>query len=68
MRANFPAVPFRQRVLIESILSPTRRKVLARTAGHSFATQQVQVQVLLLGVAFNLYRLRMRLAFAPRLP
>ena len=45
IRANFPAVPFRQRVLIESILSPTWRKVLASTAGHSSATQQVQVQV-----------------------
>lgn len=62
MRANFPAVPYRQRALIESVFSATKRKLSARTAGRSSATQQVQA--LLLGIAYNVYRLRLRCHFA----
>jgi hypothetical protein len=59
MRADFPAGPYRQRALIESVFSATKRKLSARAAGRSSATQQVQA--LLLGIAFNVYRLRLRL-------
>lgn len=62
MRADFPAVAYRQRALIESVFSATKRKLSARAAGRSSRTQQTQA--LLLGIAFNLYRLRLRLLFA----
>jgi hypothetical protein len=61
LRADFPAVPYRQRALIESVFSATKRKLSARAAGRSSLTQQMQA--LLLGVAFNLYQLRLRLLF-----
>ncbi|HEU5347646.1 MAG TPA: transposase, partial [Ktedonobacterales bacterium] len=66
MRANFPAVPYRQRALVESVFSATKRKLSARAAGRSSATQQAQA--LLLGIAFNVYRLRLRRHFALLLP
>jgi hypothetical protein len=66
MRTDFPAVPYRQRALIESVFSATKRKLSARAAGRSPATQQVQA--LLLGRAFNVYRLRLRRHFALLLP
>lgn len=62
MRAAFPAARYRQRSLIESVFSAAKRKLSARAAGRSSVTQQLQA--LLLGIAFNLYRLRLRLAFA----
>lgn len=62
MRADFPATHYRQRALIESVFSATNRKLSARAAGHSSATQQVQA--LLLRIAYNVYRLRLRLPFA----
>jgi hypothetical protein len=55
MRADFPRTPYRQRALIESVFSATKRKISARASGRSAATQQRQA--LLLGVTFNLYRL-----------
>jgi hypothetical protein len=65
MRANFPAAPYCQRALIESVFSATKRKRSARAAGRSSCTQQAQA--LLLGIACNIYRLRLRLPFALRL-
>jgi len=65
MRAHFPVAPYRQRALIESVFSAAKRKLSARAAGRSSATQQVQA--LLLGIAFNVYRLRLHLPFAPLL-
>ena len=62
MRASFPATPYRQRNLIESVFSAAKRKLSARAAGRSSPTQQTQA--LLLGIAFNLYRLRLRLLVA----
>jgi hypothetical protein len=56
MRAAFPATRYRQRALIESVFSATKRKLSARAAGRSSQTQVRQA--LLLGIAFNLYRLR----------
>jgi hypothetical protein len=66
MRANFPAVPYRQRALIESVFSATKPKLSARAAGRSSATQQVQA--LLLGGAFTIHRLRLRRHLALLLP
>ncbi len=66
MRTDCPAVPSRQRALIASVFSATKRKRSARAAGRSPATQQVQA--LLLGIAFTVYRLRLRRHFALLLP
>jgi hypothetical protein len=62
MRADFPAERYRQRSLIASVFSAAKRKLSARAAGRSAPTQARQA--LLLGVAFNLYRLRLRLPLA----
>jgi hypothetical protein len=53
---------YRQRALIESVCSATQRTRAARAAGRSSATQQVHA--LLLGIAFNGYRLPLRRHFA----
>jgi hypothetical protein len=58
MRADFPVAPSRQRALIASIFSAPKRNRSARAAGRSSATQQVQA--VLLGIAFTVYRLRLR--------
>ena len=62
MRADFPAARYRQRALVESVCSAAKRKLSARAAGRSSGTQQLQA--LLLGLAFHLYRLRLRLHLA----
>jgi hypothetical protein len=56
MRANFPHVLYRQRAGVETLFSQSKRKLSARAPGRSPLTQQQQA--LLLGVTFNLYRLR----------
>ena len=56
MRADFPRVLYRQRAGVETLFSTTKRKLSARAPGRSTLTQQHQA--LLLGVTFNLYRLR----------
>jgi hypothetical protein len=56
MRANFPHQLSRQRAGVETRFSTTKRKVSVRASGCSIATQQRQA--LLLGVTYNLYRLR----------
>jgi hypothetical protein len=56
MRANFPRSLYRQRAGVETLFSTTKRKLSARAPGRSPLTQQYQA--LLLGVTFNLYRLR----------
>jgi hypothetical protein len=66
MRADFPAAPYRQRALVESVFSAAKRKLSARAAGRSSGMQERQA--LLLGVAFNLYRLRRWFPLAPALP
>ena len=58
MRADFPAARFRQRALIESVCSATKRQLATRAAGRSTPTPVRQA--LLLGIAFNGYRLRVR--------
>src|SRR6266403_1528834 len=54
----FPKKPYRQRSKIESIFSAVKRKLSSRAPGRSLATQVRQA--LLLGLAYNLYRLRHR--------
>jgi hypothetical protein len=56
MRAAFPSRLYRQRVLAESVFSAVKRKLSARAPGRSLQTQRMQA--LLLGLAYNLYRLR----------
>jgi Transposase DDE domain len=55
MRQEFPAALYRQRALIESLISAVKRKLSARAPGRSLATQCLQA--LLLGLAYNVYRL-----------
>lgn len=56
MRASFPATQYAQRALVESIFSAVKRKLSARAPGRSLGTQRLQA--LLLGLAYNLYRLK----------
>lgn len=56
----FPKKPYRQRNKIESVFSAVKRKLSSRAPGRSLTTQIRQA--LLLGLAYNLYRLRHRFA------
>ncbi len=56
MRAAFPRAAYAQRSLVESVFSAVKRKLSARAPGRSLATQRLQA--LLLGLAYNLYRLK----------
>jgi hypothetical protein len=58
MRRAFPRRLYRRRALIESLFSSVKRKLSARAPGRSLRTQKRQA--LLLGLSFNLYRLRHR--------
>jgi IS5 family transposase len=55
MRKNFPQKLYRQRVQVESVFSAVKRKLSGRAPGRTLLTQRLQA--LLLGLAFNLYRL-----------
>jgi hypothetical protein len=55
MRQDFPVHRYRRRALIESLISAVKRKLSARAPGRSLATQCLQA--LLLGIAYNIYRL-----------
>lgn len=55
MRAAFPIERYRQRVHAETVFSAIKRKLSARAPGRSITTQRKQA--LLLGLAFNFYRL-----------
>lgn len=59
MRADFPRADYAQRSLVESVFSAVKRKLSARAPGRSLITQQLQA--LLLGLAYNIYRLKPRL-------
>lgn len=52
----FPKKPYRQRAKIETIFSAVKRKLSSRAPGRSLSIQNRQA--LLLGLAYNLYRLR----------
>jgi Transposase DDE domain len=58
MRRAFPRRLYRRRSLIESLFSSVKRKLSARAPGRSLRTQKCQA--LLLGLSFNLHRLRHR--------
>lgn len=55
MRAAFPAESYRQRVHAETVFSAIKRKLSGKAPGRSIVTQRKQA--LLLGLAYNLYRL-----------
>ena len=55
MRQDFPAALYRRRSLIESVISAVKRKLSTRAPGRSLDTQCLQA--LLLGLAYNVYRL-----------
>jgi hypothetical protein len=57
MREHFPSEEYSLRSLIESVFSAVKRKLSPRAPGRSFHTQSLQA--LLLGLAFNLYRLKL---------
>ena len=59
MFRHFPEKPYRQRAKVETIFSVVKRKLSSRAPGRSLALQIRQA--LLLGLAYNLYRLRHRL-------
>jgi hypothetical protein len=56
MRRAFPRKLYRRRALIETLFSSVKRKLSARAPGRSLRMQMRQA--LLLGLSFNLYRLR----------
>jgi hypothetical protein len=58
MRRAFPRKVYRRRALIETLFSSVKRKLSARAPGRSLRVQMLQA--LLLGLSFNLYRLRHR--------
>ena len=55
MKSNFPSKKYCQRNLIETVFSVVKRKFSTGAPGRSLATQALQA--LLLGLAYNLYRL-----------
>jgi hypothetical protein len=55
MKSNFPSKKYCQRNLIETVFSVVKRKLSARAPGRSLATQALQA--LVLGLAYNLYKL-----------
>ena len=55
MRRRFPRKVYAQRALIEAVISCAKRKLSARAPGRTVHTQSLQA--LVLGVAFNIYRL-----------
>ncbi|MGB2676626.1 MAG: transposase [Candidatus Acidiferrum sp.] len=61
MRRAFPQRLSRLRALIESLFSSVKRKLSARAPGRSLRMQIRQA--LLLGLSFNLYRLKHRCLF-----
>jgi hypothetical protein len=60
MYRAFPEKPYRQRAIVETIISVAKRQLSSRAPGRSLPMQIRQA--LLLGLTYNLYRLRHRLA------
>jgi len=57
MREHFPSEKYSLRSLIESVFSAAKRKLSPRAPGRTLHSQSLQA--LLLGLAFDLYRLRL---------
>jgi hypothetical protein len=62
MRADFPTARYRQRSLVESVFSAAKRKLSSRAPGRLPVTQHLQV--LLVGLAYDLYRVRRALSLS----
>jgi transposase len=62
MRRLFPRQLYRRRALIETLFSSVKRKLSPRAPGRTLPMQKRQV--LLIGLSFNLYRLRHRYLFS----
>jgi hypothetical protein len=60
MRASFPTLRYRQRALVESVFSAAKRKLSSRAPGRLPLTQHLQT--LLLGLAYDIYRVRRALS------
>ena len=60
MRANFSAARYLPRTLVESVVSAAKRKLSSRAPGRLPVTQHLQT--LLLGLAYDIYRVRRALA------
>lgn len=58
MRRRFPRALYRQRALVESVISAAKRKLSDRAPGRSPLTQHLQA--LILGLAYDVYRLQCR--------
>lgn len=56
MRRRFPRKLYRQRALVETVFSVVKRKLSSRAPGRSLLTQRLQA--LLLGLAYDVYRLK----------
>lgn len=63
MRHAFPVERYRERVQAETVFSAIKRKLSGRAPGRSLITQRKQA--LLLGLAYNLYRLWRRRSSPP---
>jgi hypothetical protein len=55
MRTRFPKRLYRRRALIESVISAVKRKLSSRAPGRTIERQRLQA--LLLGLAYNIYRI-----------
>jgi hypothetical protein len=55
LKSNFPSKKYCQRSLIETVFSVVKRKLSTRAPGRSLATHAIQA--LILGLAYNLYKL-----------
>src|SRR5262249_48215433 len=62
MRATFPTARYRQRTLVESVFSAAKRKLPSPAPGRLPLTQHLQV--LLLGLAYDIYRVRRALSLS----
>ncbi len=60
MQHDFPSHLYAKRSLVEMVFSSVKRKLSDRAPGKSFVTQSMQA--LLLGLSYNLYRLKLCLA------
>lgn len=63
MRAHFPVEEYRRRSIVEAVFSSAKRKLSWKAPGRSLQTQVLQA--LLLGVAYDIYRIRPRPTPAP---
>lgn len=66
MRDAFPQELYGERAQVETVFSMIKRKLSAKAPGRCATTQKLQAY--LLGLAFNIYRLKLRLFTLPHRP